>query len=74
MSTHLPGFQSFFRFWHNFVLVKLVTNSIRVKVNPFMPRGLLNPLMLTSSSGILSSASMIHLMITLEMGMILQNI
>ena len=32
MSTHLPGFQSFFRFLHNFVLVKLVTSSIRVNV------------------------------------------
>ena len=27
---HLPGFQSFFKFLHNFVLAKLATNSIRV--------------------------------------------
>ena len=31
MSTHMPGFQLFFRFLHCFVLVKLVTSSIRVK-------------------------------------------
>ena len=31
MSTHKPGFQSFFRFLHHFVLAKLVTSSIRVK-------------------------------------------
>ena len=30
MSTHLPGFQSIFRFLHHFVLAKLVTSSIRV--------------------------------------------
>ena len=30
MSTHEPGFQSFFRFLHHFVLAKLATNSIRV--------------------------------------------
>ena len=28
MSTHLPGFQSFSRFLHNFVLAKLATSSI----------------------------------------------
>ena len=32
MSTHLPGFRSFFRFLHLFVLTKLVASSIRVKV------------------------------------------
>ena len=32
MSTHMPGFQSFFRFLHPFVLVKLVTSSIRVNL------------------------------------------
>ena len=31
MSTHLPGFQSFSRFLRNFIFVKLVTSSIRVK-------------------------------------------
>ena len=31
MSTHLPGFQSFFRFLHRFVLAKLAISSIRVK-------------------------------------------
>ena len=32
MSSHLPGFPSFFRFFlHHFVLVKLATTSIRVK-------------------------------------------
>ena len=30
MSTHLLGFQSFFRFLHHFVLAKLATSSIRV--------------------------------------------
>ena len=34
MSTHVPGFQSFFR-WHHFVLEELANSSIRV--NPFMP-------------------------------------
>ena len=32
MSTHFPGFQSFFRFLHHFVLAKLATSSIRVKL------------------------------------------
>ena len=36
MSTCVPGFQSFFRFLHLFVLVKLVTMSIRVKVGSKM--------------------------------------
>ena len=31
MSTHMPGFQSFFRFLRHFVLAKLATSSIRVK-------------------------------------------
>ena len=31
MSTHLPGFTSFSRFLHHFVLTKLATSSIRVK-------------------------------------------
>ena len=33
MSTHVPGFQSFFLviFLHHFVLAKLGTSSIRVK-------------------------------------------
>ena len=30
MSTHVPGFQSFFRFLQHFVLAKLATSSIRV--------------------------------------------
>ena len=34
MSTHLPRFRSFFRFFHNFVLAKSATSSIRV--NYFM--------------------------------------
>ena len=32
MSTHMPGFQYYFRFFlHHFLLAKLVTSSIRVK-------------------------------------------
>ena len=31
MSTHVPRFQSFFRFLHHFVQAKLATSSIRVK-------------------------------------------
>ena len=38
MSTHIPGFQSFFSFLPHFVWVKLATSSIRVK--PFMPKTL----------------------------------
>ena len=34
MSTHLPGFRSFFRFMHPFVLTKLATSSVRVKYRP----------------------------------------
>ena len=30
MSTHVPGFQSFYRFLHHFVLAKLVTSSMMV--------------------------------------------
>ena len=33
MSTHLPGFQSFFLFLHHFVLAKLATSSIWVNVS-----------------------------------------
>ena len=36
MSTHVPGFQSFFRFLHYFVLAKLATTSIRVKWPKFL--------------------------------------
>ena len=32
MSTHLPGFQPFFRILHNFVLAKVATSSIRVNL------------------------------------------
>ena len=32
MSTHKPGFQSFFRFLHHFVLAKLATSSISVNL------------------------------------------
>ena len=32
MSTHMPGFQSFSRFLPHFVLAKLVTSSIRVRM------------------------------------------
>ena len=32
MSTHVPGFRSFFRFLLHFVLAKLATSSIRVKI------------------------------------------
>ena len=32
MSTHMPGFQTFLRFLHHFVLVKLASSSIRVKI------------------------------------------
>ena len=31
MSTHVPGFQSFFSFLIHFVLAKLATSNIRVK-------------------------------------------
>ena len=31
MSTHIPGFQSFFSFLHHFAMAKLATSSIRVK-------------------------------------------
>ena len=31
MSTHLPGFQSFFLFLHHFILAKLANSCIRVK-------------------------------------------
>ena len=31
MSTHVPGFQSFSSFLHQFVLAKLANSSIRVK-------------------------------------------
>ena len=31
MSTHVPGFQTFLRCLHHFVLAKLDTSSIRVK-------------------------------------------
>ena len=33
MSTHMPGFQSFFWFLHQFVLAKLANSSIRFKRN-----------------------------------------
>ena len=33
MSTHMPGFQSFLRFFYEFVLAKLAISSIRVKVS-----------------------------------------
>ena len=36
MSTHLPGFQSFSRFYHYFVLAILATISIRVKHERFI--------------------------------------
>ena len=34
MNTHIPGFQSFSGFLHHFVLAKLDTGSIRVKLPP----------------------------------------
>ena len=35
MSTHVPGFQSFFMFFfHHFVKAKLATSSVRVKEEP----------------------------------------
>ena len=37
MSTHVSGFQSFPRFLHHFVLAKLATSSIRVKVEVARP-------------------------------------
>ena len=36
MSTHLPGFKSFFIFLHHFVLAKLPASSIRVNVLPLI--------------------------------------
>ena len=39
MSTHLPGFQSFFSFFsHLFALVKLIPSSIRVNVMLFIAK------------------------------------
>ena len=38
MSTHLPGFQSFFIYLHHLVLAKLTTSAI--KVNPYAACGL----------------------------------
>ena len=32
MSTHVPGFQSFFIFLHHFLMAKLATSSIRVSI------------------------------------------
>ena len=32
MSTHVTGFQSFFKFSHHFVLAKLATSTIWVKL------------------------------------------
>ena len=32
MSTHVPGFQSFYRFLHHFVLAELATSSITAKL------------------------------------------
>ena len=32
MSTHMPGFQSYIRFLHHFVLAILATSSIRVNI------------------------------------------
>ena len=37
MSTHLPGFQSFFSFFATFGIVKLASSSIRVKVKGTPP-------------------------------------
>ena len=46
MSTHVPGFQSFFSLLHSCVLVKLATSSIRVNVVPLcvslVPSGHIN--------------------------------
>ena len=36
MSTHVPGFQSFFRFLHHFVLAKSASSSVRVKHNLYV--------------------------------------
>ena len=33
MSTHIPGFQTFFRFFHHSVLAKLATSSIKVETD-----------------------------------------
>ena len=33
LSTHMQGFQSFFVFLHHFILAKLATSSIRVKLD-----------------------------------------
>ena len=33
MSTHMPGFQSFFRFFHNFVAAKSASSSIKVNAH-----------------------------------------
>ena len=33
MSTHVPGFQAFYRFLHHFVLAELATSSIWVKMD-----------------------------------------
>ena len=36
-STHMPGFQSFFRFLHHFLLAKLATSSISVNDSYIRP-------------------------------------
>ena len=33
MSTHLPGFQSFFRFLHHFVMTRFIATSSIIRVN-----------------------------------------
>ena len=33
MSTNVPGFQSFFRVLHHFVLAKLATSNLRVNAH-----------------------------------------
>ena len=33
MNTHVPRFQSFLDFLHDFVLAKLATSSMRVELN-----------------------------------------
>ena len=36
MSTHVPGFMSFFMFLHDFLLTKLASRSIRVNLMQYI--------------------------------------
>ena len=50
MSTHVPGFQTFFRFLHHFVLAKLATSSIRVNTPHWSTTGHLDAIGIQNGS------------------------